>query len=404
MNSNDETSKILIISQHFPPDKSGNASRIHDLSVNLSLKDVGVTVIAPYPSFPHGIFEKKWNSHVKIEINPKLRLINIFSWQPKRRDPSFLSRMFYYLTFPLNAILAIFTYSKQYDIVITSTPPIFTCIPGLFAKVVLRKKWVIDCRDMWVDAAISLGFLKEKSVAEKITRKFLRICFKRTDMVFVTTEGITKRLSETYEIKKPIRVIANGFDSKLFYPHEVSKKNRIIYSGNVGHAQDLENCILAMEKVLEKHDLELLIVGEGDNKKELEELTLKKGLGECVKFKGLVPREEVPELISESLIGLAPLKSLESLDYAIPSKIYEYMACGVPFIGCGIGEIVRISENSKAGIITENDPDSIAEVIIDLLENPKKREEMGINGIEHAKEYYDRENIAMKIKSLLNEI
>jgi glycosyltransferase involved in cell wall biosynthesis len=80
------------------------------------------------------------------------------------------------------------------------------------------------------------------------------------------------------------------------------------------------------------------------------------------------------------------------------------MACGVPFIGCGIGEIVRLSENSKAGILTENDPESIAEVIIDLLENPKKREEMSKNGIEHAREYYDRENIALKIKEYIGKI
>lgn len=404
MNINKDKTRVLVISQHFPPDKSGNASRTHDLAVNLAKKDVNVLVLAPYPSFPHGIFKKHWNIHKITNLDSKLKLVNLFSWQPTVQDPNFLSRIFYYLTFPIHAILWVFLYSKRYDTIITSTPPIFTAIPGLFSKIFLRKKWVIDCRDMWVDAAVSLGFIKKDSLIERISRKFLKICFNRVDTIFVTTEGIANKLSSTYGIEKPIKIIPNGFDSKMFFPVPVPKKKRIIYSGNVGHAQDLENCILAMENVTKNHDVELLIVGEGDKKADLEEIVRSKNLGEVVKFMGLVPRERIPELISGSIIGLAPLKKLECLDYAVPSKIYEYMACGIPFIGCGIGEIVRLSEDSRAGIITENDHDSIAKVMIDLLENPKKREKMGKNGIEHAKKYYDRESIAMEIKSCIEMI
>ncbi|MCE7699418.1 MAG: glycosyltransferase, partial [Methanobacterium paludis] len=171
--------------------------------------------------------------------------------------------------------------------------------------------------------------------------------------------------------------------------------------GNIGHAQDLENCILAMEEVGKKYGYKLLIVGDGDKRTDLEELTRSRDLQEYVEFKGPVPREEVPTLISESVVGLAPLKNLESLDYAVPSKIYEYMACEIPFLGCGTGEIETLAKKSEAGVVADNHPDSIAEAMIELM---KKWEKMGKNGSKHVKNCYRREEIVKDLKSVLDNM
>ncbi|MDG3547074.1 glycosyltransferase family 4 protein [Methanobacterium formicicum] len=398
-NSSDPT-KILIVSQHFPPDKSGNASRIYDISVNLSLDDVDVKVLAPFPSFPHGNFEKKNKIIKRKRINSNLTLINIFAWQPSIHDPGFISRILYYMTFPIHAVFWGFRYSKNYDVIITSSPPIFTAIPGLFVNLFFKKKWIFDCRDMWIEASISLGFIKKGSFTEKISKKFLFYCLNKADIIFVTTDGIKDKLFCNYKINKPIKIVPNGVDTQVFYPISTNKCNQIIYSGNVGHAQDLENCILAMKNVTKNHDLKLIIVGDGDIKSRLQEIVRVNGMEQSVIFKGLVSRKEIPKMISESLIGLAPLKKLESLDYAAPTKVYEYMACKIPFLGCGAGEIERIAKDSKAGIISDNTPESIAFNICELIQNRELREKMGQNGLEYVKNNYDRKTIASKVKKI----
>jgi len=43
-------------------------------------------------------------------------------------------------------------------------------------------------------------------------------------------------------------------------------------------------------------------------------------------------------MISESLIGLASLKKFPSIESAVPTKAYEYMVCGIPFVGSEDGE------------------------------------------------------------------
>lgn len=398
----EENIRILIISQHFPPEKSGNASRIHDLSTNLSNK-TDVLIFAPFPSFPHGSFKRTLKIKKQNKMNKRLNVINLGSWQPIEQDPGFISRMGYYLIFPIHACFWALFYFKQYDIIITSSPPIFTGITGLFAKIFLRKKWIIDIRDLWIDASISLGFLKEGSFFERISRYYMDVCYKKADLVCTTTKGVSNKLKEGYAVKN-VTIIPNGVDPDRFYPRDESKKNQIIYAGNVGHAQDLENCILAVKKIIKTRDLKLLIVGDGDIKEDLEELVKHENLQKNVIFKGLVSRSKIPEMISESVIGLAPLKKLESLDYAAPTKVFEYMACGTPFIGCGIGEIERLAAESGAGIIADNDPDSISDNIINLLDNPRKSKEMGINGIKYVENHYNRKKIALKLYDEIEEL
>ena len=61
-----------------------------------------------------------------------------------------------------------------------------------------------------------------------------------------------------------------------------------------------------------------------------------------------------------------------------------------PFIGCGSGEIQEIADNSGAGIIAENSPEEIAKAILELVNNPKKRDEMGASGRKFVEQHYTR--------------
>ncbi len=396
--------KVLIISQHFPPDKSGNASRIHDMASHLSNNDTNVIIFSPYPSFPHGIFEREYGVFKKKKIKSNLKLVNLFTWQPKTENPHFLSRMAYYLIFPIHSIFWCFYYHNKYDIIITSAPPIFTLIPGLFSKLILNKKWIIDKRDMWIDASISLGFIKKDGLSQKLAHKFVNLCFKNSNGILVTTEGIQKKLLLRYHHCKNIFIVPNGVDPQFFSPYSKNKKRNIVYAGNIGHAQDLESFISAMEILKDSTDINFLIVGEGDNKKNLKSMVKEKKLEDRVIFTGLVERREIPKIISESLIGIAPLKNIESLDYAVPSKIYEYMACETPFIVTGMGQVEKLADESKAGIFVDNNPEKISEVILTLINNPEILEEMGKNGRNYVKIHYSRAEIAFTLKKIIKEI
>lgn len=397
-------SKVLIVSQHFPPEKSANAFRTYEMAEHLNKLGSQITIISPYPTFPYTVFEKVWRVRSYDEIN-NINLLNIWNWQPNSRDPGFLSRILYYIIFPLHALIWVLKCKKQFDIIITSNPPIFTSIPGLFSKVFLKKKWIIDLRDLWLDASISLGFMKENSVLDKISRIYEKICYLKADIILVATKKTGKSIYDKYKLNKKMLLVTNGVDIEKFKLNKkIKKKNQIIFIGNVGHVMELENCILAIPDIRKVHDIKLIIVGDGDKREKLEKLVKSKNLDDFVIFKGLVQREQIPPIISESLVGISPTKELSTLEYVIPVKVLEYMACGIPFLACGCGEIIDLQKKSNAGIVVENNPDNIAKGIINLLNDPEKLNSMGKMGKEHINQNYNRADIFMKLNDSINDM
>lgn len=392
---------ILIISQHFPPDQSGNSSRIYDLSKQLVILGCNVTVISPFASFPHGTFEQKWKLFEKQKIDG-ITHISIYSWNPIRSNPSFIQRTAYYLLFPLHSVFWALSISRKFEIIVSTSPPIFTGIPGIVVQKLLKKKFVYDFRDLWIQAAESLGFTKKESLLNKLSRNYEKYLFEQSDLITVTTDQIKKEILQVSPLinESKIQVVANGVDTSKFITKH-NKFPKIIYAGNIGHAQDLLTVIKAVKKVNERIPLNFLIVGDGDLKTDLQKYVEKNDLNDIITFTNRIERKDIPDLISECMIGIAPLKDLQSLRYALPTKVYEYMAAGIPFIATGKGEIELLAQKSKAGLISENTVASIEKNIELLLNNAHLSQELGKNGREYAKKYCDRKSISKQLLKLL---
>jgi colanic acid biosynthesis glycosyl transferase WcaI len=390
---------VLIVSQLYSPETGGNASRIGDMAGQLKSLGIEVIILSPHPTVPFGNFPRDWKRKSDRNVDG-IRVTNLWTWQPTAGDPGFVSRMAYYLIFALHAAAWALLNRKKYDVIVTTSPPIFVTIPGLLAKMLSGKRWIVDVRDLWIDASVSLGFIKKGSLYEKVSRRFEELFYRRSDLVTVTTLESADRILRSYPglRRDKFVLLSNGVDTERFCRPAARKKRQIIYSGNIGHAQDLEKVILAMGIVAKRHDVRLLIVGDGDLKGQLVSTVRENNLEDSVVFQDLVPRDEVPELIAESCLGVAPLKDIETLEYAIPTKVFEYMACGIPFVGCSRGEIARIARQSRAGIIARNDVVAIAESICFLLDDPGLGAAMGENGRRYVKEHYDRRSIARVLR------
>jgi len=397
---NNKKINTLIVTQYYPPE---NSTRFSDMAKYLN-NLLNIQILTAHPTFPFGSFKRNWKLFVsRMENN--VRITNIWTWQPIKGNPNFVNRMAYYLIYSLNSTIWSLSHANKYNLIITTSPPIFTYLPGLITKLLLKKHWVVDVRDLWIDAAVELKFLKNSSLSEKIFRSFENICYTNSDLILVTSVTQKNKILNKYEkvIPEKVKVIPNGVDINLFYPMNIDKKRQIVYIGNIGHAYDLENVIMSM-KLIENNDMKLVIVGDGDTKESLVNLVKSYNLSGKVVFTGQLPREKIPKIISESMVGVVPLKNAEGLDYIIPIKIYEYMAAGVPFIGCGRGEIVNIAKSSNAGLIIENNHELIAKALNEMIKNPDELLKMGKNGRNYVEKYYNREAISLELYNNIQQI
>lgn len=384
-----------MVTYNFPPEKVGSY-RSYDMALNLSNAGFEVTVLSPHPTYPLGTFKRNWKFRT-VKYIKRIKLVNLWTWQPTSMDPNAINRIAYYLFGSLNALLWVICH-HNFDVIITSSPPPSTFIPGLVSKMLFGKKWVADVWDLFVDEAVDLGFLKKGGIIEKMFRMFEKICYLHADRILTVTNRIKKGIQSTYKIEGcKIIVCPIGANTDLFYPRKITKKMQVIYTGNIGHAQDLKNVILAMKEIA-KYGVKLLIVGGGDAQEAMKKLVKDEKLDEYVIFTGFVERNKIPIVVSESLIAFAPLKKLKGLEYAIPAKTYDYMACGIPVIACGSLELRDLINKSGAGMFVDNNPKSIADAVIYLLKNQKERDEMGTKGIKYIEKYYNGKNITKNLE------
>ena len=407
--------RLVFVSQAFPPEKGGNASRIHDNATSLTDENWDVTVLSPPPCYPPGEFDRSWQRQSTDQVNG-VTVHRLWTWQPTRQDPSFVSRLVYYLVFAVHALVWMLLNARRVDVVVTSTPPISTGAPGLVMSA-LGKPWLVDVRDLWIDASISLGYLEEGSRIERVSRQFQRTVLYRADRISVTTPSMRRLVCERYgeALEEKTVVLPNGVNTDEFAPRDESGSGQrsvsdaaesqptIIYTGNLGHAQDLESLVRAMAH-LSSDDAVLKLVGSGDAESELKRLTAELGLDDRVEFVGLVERERIARLIIDAAVGAAPLKNSDELSYAMPTKVYEYLACGVPALVAGRGEIERFAERSGAAIHVENDPERIAEQLDELLADEMRREALGDDGRRYIESNYDRREIASMFDDQLTQI
>lgn len=403
-----DANQYVFVSQRYPPEKGGNASRIRDLAVNVA-EGNSVTVLAPPPCYPPGNFDRTWERGETERLDGVV-VRRLWSWQPQTENPGLLRRLPYYLLFALHATLWLLWHHRSYDAVFTSTPPITTGLPGLTAAM-LGTPWVVDVRDLWIDNSVALGYVAADSPIVTASRWFQGLVLRTADRITVTTESLGSAVTDKYGegLADRIRHIPNGVDTSRFEPRSGPEQGEddgseespvVVYTGNIGSAQPLEPCIRAMDEL--STDAVLRLVGDGDERSRLEALTERLDLGDRVEFVGLVDREAVPAQINDAAVGLAPIRDEPELAYAMPTKSYEYLACGVPVVVTGRGEVRRFAEVSGGGRHAEVDPAAIADAIAELLDSPERRRRLGAAGRAHVVEQYDRAAIADGLDDLLS--
>jgi glycosyltransferase involved in cell wall biosynthesis len=156
----------------------------------------------------------------------------------------------------------------------------------------------------------------------------------------------------------------------------------ILYQGSLSKLRRLEIMLRAIEKVKHtKPDIKLLIVGDGDGRKDLENICTQLGIINEVIFTGTVPYSEMPRYISIADICLCPVPPDPIFMVSSPTKMFEYMVMKKPIIANSeIPEQCEVFKSSKCGLLVNFSSDSFAAGILYLMTHTLEAQSMGQNG------------------------
>ena len=373
--------KVLIISPNFIPESVGGASRIYEMVKEIQT-EYDVIVVCPPPTYPFTKY-KKSNHIFQKQILDGITVYRIWTYQPSTSNPSFIGRFLYYTIFPILTNLFLFSLLRNVSFVIISTPPSSLLITSWVVRL-FQKKLIVDVRDLWIDALISLKYLNKDNPIVKWIKKFEINCWKKSDLILVnslTTIDRIKQILGTSSIK--IKYFPFHPDLKIFKKENVETEKQIVYIGNFGISQALEILIKAMPIVFSKiPDLSLKLYGGGFCEEKIKDLVKKLGLEKSIQFFNPVSRNQIPSILSKSLVGIVSIEDNEGLRSAIPTKTFEYLACSLPVLAYGRSdELKRIIKESNAGVFIDgNNHKEIGKSMIKLLNDKENIKKYSING------------------------
>jgi glycosyltransferase involved in cell wall biosynthesis len=228
-----------------------------------------------------------------------------------------------------------------------------------------------------------LAKIKEQEIATLHLSDAI-ICPSNVTRDYIASLGLSRNL---------ITVIPNGVSPSDFSASELpAREGRIptlLYIGTLADWQGLEVVIKALPKILERQPVQLRIVGRGRSRqrKFLSKQIRKLGLEGSVRVQPAVPHHEVPALIAESDICIAPLglNDRNVTQGACPIKVLEYMASSRPLIASNmpiVRELVR--EDVDGLLFSPNDPEDLARKALMLLNDVELSKRLAESATERA--------------------
>jgi len=203
-------------------------------------------------------------------------------------------------------------------------------------------------------------------------------CSNRAVVVSNKLEEIAKKELKIHEEK--ISVIPNGVNDdticteSLNFKQKYKGKKIVLSVSSLIKSKGIDLNIKAIAQLIKEHpNLIYLIVGDGAERKRLENLVYTLGIQDYIKFFGQLPHQVVMEYMS-----ICDIFSLPSWNEAFGVVYVEAMAYGKPVIGCegeGINGIIVHGRNGM--LVKPRNVDSIVEAIDYLLSHPEEANAMG---------------------------
>jgi glycosyltransferase involved in cell wall biosynthesis len=189
----------------------------------------------------------------------------------------------------------------------------------------------------------------------------------RADGVITVCDEQNRRLNRTYGYPwEKMAVVNNTPELEMFArvrlgPNEPASV--FAYHGTMTAQRGLDHLLRALADVRTRHpEIRLVLAGHGDSLPGLQRLADELRLGEAVRFTGRYPFEALPDLYSETDIGMITYPANEANQHTIGNKLFDYMACGKPVIVSPTDPMRRVVEETGVGIVLGGSgPEQIAE-------------------------------------------
>ncbi len=318
--------RILVLTFYYPPDLCAGSFRagalIEALAPLASQQNIAIDIITTEPNRYHNfsvetVVGKKYD-------NVTLTRIKIVTHQSGFFDQARAFADYFFQTLKI-------TRHKKYNIVFSTSSRLFTAFLG--ARIAAKQKipLILDMRDIFTDTMQSLLKFPLK-MALPFFQWIEKYTIKKASLINLVSPGFASHFEKLKNSSCEMSRISNGIDECFYaidFRHKkIRAKKRVLYAGNIGQGQGLENIIPVLAEQFFSQ-CEFVIVGGGGRLHALKKIC--EHLSNVV----LLPPVDHEKLIlhyQDADILFLHFNNVPAFEKVLPSKIFEYAYTAKPMV------------------------------------------------------------------------
>jgi glycosyltransferase involved in cell wall biosynthesis len=277
-------------------------------------------------------------------------------------------------------------FARGFDVIHACNPPDLFFLVGRFFKL-LGKRFVFDHHDL--NPELCEAKFGSRGFFYRLLLRLEYWTFRCADISIATNESYRRIAIERGGMPADrVFVVRSGPSLtrlKILPPDVRLRRGRrylVGYVGVMGRQEGIEYLLQAARRIvlgLGREDVHFGLVGGGTSLEEMKRLARELGVADHVTFTGRVPDGEMLDMLNTADVCVNPDVANELNDKSTMNKIMEYMALGKPIVQFDLTE-GRYSARRASLYARKNDPVDLADKIVELLDDPARRLEMGSYG------------------------
>lgn len=411
--------KILIHSIAFSPDGVSTAYLYNDIALKFKNEGFDVVVLTTTPHYnaiqnelkKQPLCKKAWGLYSESDFHG-IKVKHVY----QKKFRSSLLRMLGFIYWHIVSLVLGLT-EKNIDYILSPSPPLTIGVVNFFIGKIKKAKVIYNVQEIYPDLLIKEGGLKSKHLIYFL-KSMERYVYNKSDKVTTIDQIFYNTIVSRIKDKDKLVIIPNFVDTEIYCPFSpdslqidrnlfpVTNSLKIMYAGNIGHAQDWMP-LVDLSETLKEYPIEFFVIGEGVMKTYLEKEKVEK----CLDNLHIIPyqqRELMPQLLAYSDIQFIFMNKLTE-EHGFPSKVYTIMACAKPLLVCS-GEntpiINFLKDKNCSFLVTEDDYSKKIEEISNFLKttNVDDLTQKGMNGYSFIEANYSKSIVTSKYLEVINSL
>ena len=388
--------KIWILNHYATTPDQPAGTRHYDIGRILAAQGHDVTIFAS--SFNHSTFREERlqrNERTRVDCVDGIRFAWIrttpYSGNDARRALNMLSY----------AVGTIRTQRRmpRPDVVVGSSVHPAAAAAAWLIAAIRRTSFVFEVRDLWPQALVDMGALKDNGVATQLFRRAERFLYRQARMIIALPPRAADYITALGIPKEKIVYVPNGIadydervpnidDSAAELVMKIKELRQAgsLVAGFVGshvQANGVDTLIQAARVLRDRgvNHIEFVLVGDGFEKERSRELAHGLGLSNVLFWQSL-PKRSVPSVLNALDVTLFSLHDISVFKYGLScNKLFDYLASGRPMVSACAIEDTPASASGGGICVPPESPEEIADALMGLASmSMAERDAMGERG------------------------